>query len=54
MINKIELLQRYRRLCQKKNDKNNAIEEKHNKSKEFRKQRRSKISDAVRERREKR
>ena len=32
-----------------KNDKNNAIEEKHNKSKEFRKQRRSKVSDAVRE-----
>ena len=44
-----ELLQRYRRLCQKKNDKNNAIEEKHNKSKEFRKQHRSKVSDAVRE-----
>jgi len=44
-----ELLQRYTRLCQKKNDKNNAIEERHNTSKEFRKQHRSKISDAVRE-----
>tara|TARA_B100002051_G_C16668349_1_gene603075 strand:+ start:204 stop:926 length:723 start_codon:yes stop_codon:yes gene_type:complete len=44
-----ELLQRYRRLCQKKNDRNNAMEEKHNKSKEFRKQHRSKVSDAVRE-----
>lgn len=44
-----ELLQRYSRLCQKKNDKNNAIEERHNTSKEFRKQHRSKVSDAVRE-----
>ena len=49
-----ELLQRYRRLCQKKNDKNKLIEERHNQFKQYRKQHRSKVSEAVREKKRER